>query len=153
MKKKLTVLLCTVLSAVLLFALCACGSTWGKIKSAYEKEGYTEIKVSEKLRAAIEEQTDEKLEESDATIHFVTKAKINDDDSDAEILLKAFLSPFTVVFEYKNVEAVQKAYKEELSEEEQKEFDKLWEEYQKSDIVNGNCILLIGDAKIFKGTK
>ncbi len=153
MKKKLTVLLCTVLSAVLLFALCACGSTWGKIKSAYEKEGYTEIKVSEKLRAAIEEQTDEKLEESDATIHFMTKAKINDDDSDAEILLKAFLSPFTVVFEYKNVEAVQKAYKEELSEEEQKEFDKLWEEYQKSDIVNGNCILLIGDAKIFKGTK
>ena len=153
MKKKLTVLLCTVLSAVLLFALCACGSTWGKIKSAYEKEGYTEIKVSEKLRAAIEEQTDEKLEESDATIHFMTKAKINDDDSDAEILLKAFLSPFTVVFEYKNVEAVQKAYKEELSEEEQKEFDKLWEEYQKSDSVNGNCILLIGDAKIFKGTK
>ena len=154
MKKKLaTVVTAFMLVCTMLVCLCACGSTWGKIKSAYEKEGYTEIKVSEKLRAAIEEQTDEKLEESDATIHFMTKAKINDDDSDTEILLKAFLFPFTVVFEYKNVEAVQKAYKEELSEEEQKEFDKLWEEYQKSDIVNGNCILLIGDAKIFKGTK
>lgn len=97
MKKKLTAILCTVLSAILLVALCACGSTWGKIKSAYEKQGYTEIKVSDAIREAIEKQTDEKLEESDATIHFMTKAKINDDDSDAEIIVKAFLSPFAIV--------------------------------------------------------
>ncbi len=153
MKKKLTAILCTVLSAILLVALCACGSTWGKIKSAYEKQGYTEIKVSDAIREAIEKQTDEKLEESDATIHFMTKAKINDDDSDAEIIVKAFLSPFAIVWEYKNVEAVQKAYKEDLNEEQQKDFDKLWEEYQKSDNVNGNCILILGDANIFKGTK
>ena len=82
--KKFTAILSLVLSAALLFALCACGSTWGKVKSAYEKEGYSELKISEKLRAAIEEKTDEKLEDSDATLHFMTKAKINDDDSDAE---------------------------------------------------------------------
>lgn len=151
--KKFTAILSLVLSAALLFALCACGSTWGKVKSAYEKEGYSELKISEKLRAAIEEKTDEKLEDSDATLHFMTKAKINDDDSDAEVLVKAFLSPFAIVWEYKNVEAVQKAYKEDLNEEQQKDFDKLWEEYQKSDSVNGNCVLILGDKEIFKSSK
>ncbi len=151
--KKFVAFVSVLLSAVMLFALCACGSTWGKVKSAYEKEGYTELHISEKLRAAIEEKTGEKLEDSDATLHFMTKAKINDDDSDAEILVKAFLSSFAVVWEYKNVEAVQKAYKEDLNEEQQKDFDKLWEEYQKRDSVNGNCILIFGDKDIFKSTK
>ncbi len=153
MKKKFAAIVATLLATVMLFALCACGSTWGKIKSAYEKEGYTELKISEKLHDAIEKQAGEKLDEADATLHFMTKAKISSDDSDAEILLKAFLSPFAIVWEYKNVEAVQKAYKEELNEEQQKEFDKLWDEYQKRSNVNGNCILILGDENIFKGTK
>ena len=153
MKKKFAAIVATLLATVMLFALCACGSTWGKIKSAYEKEDYTELKISEKLRDAIEKQAGEKLDEADATLHFMTKAKINSDDSDAEILAKAFFAPFAIVWEYKNVEAVQKAYKEELNEEQQKEFDKLWDDYQKRSNVNGNCILILGDENIFKGTK
>lgn len=153
MKKKFAAIAATVLATVMLFALCACGSTWGKIKSAYQKEGYNEVKISEKLRSAIEERIEGKLDESDATLHFMTKAKINSDDNDLEIILKAFATPFAIVWEYKNVDAVQKAYKEELNEEQQKEFDKLWDEYQKSSRVNGNCILVLGDENIFKGTK
>ena len=152
MKKKLSVVFALALSAVMLFVLCACGSTWGKIKSAYEKEGYTEIELSEEIKEALH-LSDEDTEESDATVHFLTNAKVNDDDSTLELIAKIVLSKTAIVWEYKNVEAVQKAYKEDLNEEQQEKFDELWKEYQKSDKVNGNCILVIGDAEIFKGTK
>lgn len=152
MKKKLSVVFALALSAVMLFVLCACGSTWGKIKSAYEKEGYTEIELSEEIKEALH-LSDEDTEESDATVHFLTNAKVNDDDSTLELIAKIVLSKTAIVWEYKNVEAVQKAYKEDLNEEQQEKFDELWKEYQKSDKVNGNCILVIGDAAIFKGTK
>ena len=151
MKKKLSVVFALALSAVMLFVLCACGSTWGKIKSAYEKEGYTEIELSEEIKEALH-LSDEDTEESDATVHFLTNAKVNDDDSTLELIAKIVLSKTAIVWEYKNVEAVQKAYKEDLNEEQQEKFDELWKEYQKSDKVNGNCILVIGDAEIFKGT-
>ncbi len=152
MKKKLSVVFALALSAVMLFVLCACGSTWGKIKSAYEKEGYTEIELSEEIKEALH-LSDEDTEESDATVHFLTNAKVNDDDSTLELIAKIVLSKTAIVWEYKNVEAVQKAYKEDLNEEQQEKFDELWKEYQKSDKVNGNCILVFGDAEIFKGTK
>lgn len=152
MKKKLSVVFALALSAVMLFVLCACGSTWGKIKSAYEKEGYTEIELSEEIKEALH-LSDEDTEESDATVHFLTNAKVNDDDSTLELIAKLLTSKTAIVWEYKNVEAVQKAYKEDLNEEQQEKFDELWKEYQKSDKVNGNCILVIGDAEIFKGTK
>ena len=156
MKKKLAVVVTALaLVAVMLIGLCACGSSWGKIKSAFERADYTEIELSQEIKEALH-LNDETTEEADATVHFLTNAKINDDDSALELIAKITLSKTAIVWEYKNVEALQKAYKEDLNAEQQEKFDELWEKYQKSDIVNENCILVFGDSAvrdIFKGTK
>ncbi len=153
MKKSLATVVALVLSAVMLFALCACGSTWGAIKSAYEKEGYYEITLSDKAKEALNI-SDEDIKEADATVHFLCTVKLSEDPTVSELL--ELVNPKTktaIVWEYKNIEAVQKAYKEDLSESEQEKFDELWAEYQKSDHVNGNCILIVGDTKPFTSSK
>lgn len=149
--KKFAALASLVLSAALLFALCACGSTWGKIKSAYEKKGYHEVELTDDVKDKLGLK-DEDVEEADATVHFLTTATLSKDPTLSE-LAGLLTAKYAIVWEYKNIEAVQKAYKEDLSEEQQKDFDKLWEEYQKSDSVNGNCILVLGDKEIFKSSK
>ncbi len=153
MKRKLGIIVTALaLVAVMLVGLCACGSAWSKIKSAYEKEGYHEVELTDDIKEAFH-LTDEQVKEADATVHFMTTAEIKEDATLAD-LLKLIGAKYTVVWEYKNTDALQKAYKEDLSEAEQEKFDELWEKYQKSDIVNENCILIFSSQPdIFKGTK
>ena len=144
MKKTFASAIALVLSAIMLFALCACGSAWGSIKSAYEKAGYHEVELTEATKNALH-LTDEQIEDADAAVHVLTT--LTEDTSIGDLLT----TKVAIIWEYKNIEAVQKAYKEKLSKEEQEKFDELWKEYQKSDHVNGNCVLILGDEKIFKG--
>ncbi len=152
MKRKIaTIITSLTLVVVLLVTLCACGSTWGSIKSAYEKEGYHELTLSDKVKEKLG-LTDEQTKEADATVHFLCTATLSEDPTITE-LAGLLTAKTAIVWEYKNVDALKKAYQEDLSESQQEKFDELWDEYQKSDRVNGNCILIVGDAKIFKGTK
>lgn len=152
MKKKFAVIVSALtLVAIMLVGLCACGTTWGKIKSAYAKEGYHEIELTDKLKTAFGVK-DEDVKEADATVHFLTTAEISEDPTLSQLAGLA-TAKYAIIWEYKNVEELQKHYKEDLSENEQEKFDELWEAYQKSDAVNGNCILVFGDKQIFKGTK
>ena len=152
MKKRIvTIITSLALVAVLLATFCACGSTWGSIKGAYEKEGYYEITLSDKAKESLHI-SDEDIEEADATVHFLCTVKLSDDPTLTE-LAGLMTAKSAIVWEYKNIDALQKAYKEDLSESEQEKFDELWEKYQQSDRVNGNCILISGDVNIFKGTK
>ncbi len=155
MKKKLAVVVTALaLVAVMLIGLCACGSSWGKIKSAFEKENFHEVELTEQLKKAFGVK-DEDVQEADATVHFLTTAEISEDPTLSE-LAGLITAKYAIVWEYKNVDELQKHYKEDLSENEQEKFGELWEKYQKSDIVNENCILVFGDSAvrdIFKGTK
>lgn len=150
MKKRGFFVCCMLLVAVLALALCGC-SAYGGIKTAYEQAGYTEIELTDEIKRALNI-TDEENEDV-ATVHFFTNAKIGDDDSDAEIVIKIMASKFALIWEYKDVETLQNIYKEDLNEEQQQKFDELWQEYQKSPRVNQNCILILGDEEIFKSTK
>lgn len=153
MKRKLVSIFTSLtLVVVLLATLCACGSTWSSIKSAYEKEGYKEFELTDTIKTAFG-LSDEQTEEADAEIHFMTTADIKEDDDLISLGVKVGLAKSAIIWEYKNIDAVKKAYKEDLSETEQEKFDELWEEYQKSDYVNGNCVLIWGNKDIFKGTK
>ncbi len=159
MKKKLFATVTSlVLVVAMLMGLCACGSTWGSIKSAYEKEGYHEVNLSDTIKQVIQQfykLDEDDIEEPAATLHFMTKAEIGEDDNVAAILVKLALptSKTAVIFEYKDLASLEKAYKEDLSESEKEKADELWANYQKLDTVNGNCTLLAGDGEIFKGTK
>ncbi len=152
MKKKLSVVVTALaIVAVLLVGLCACGSAWGKIKSAYENEGYHEIELTEALKKAFGVK-DEDVKEADATVHFLTTAQLSEDPTISE-LAGLVTAKYAIVWEYTNVDELQKHYKEDLSESDKEKFDELWEKYQQSDVVNENCVLIFGDQKIFKGTK
>ncbi len=152
MKRKLvTIFTSLTLAAVLLATLCACGSTWGSIKGAYEKEGYHEVELSDEIKEALG-LTDDQTEEADATIHFLCTAELSEDPTVSE-LVELAKAKTAIVWEYKDIDSLKKVYQEDLSESEQEKFDELWEEYQKSDKVNGNCVLIMGDENIFKGTK
>lgn len=152
MKKKLAIVVSALaLVVVMLVGLCACGSAWGKIKSAYEKAGYHEVELTDALKKAFGVK-DEDVKEADATVHFLTTAQLSEDPTLSE-LAGLVTAKYAIVWEYTNVDELQKHYKEDLSESEKEKFDELWAEYQKSDVVNENCVLIIGDLSIFKGTK
>ena len=157
MKKKVfAVVTSLVLVVAMLMGLCACGSTWGSIKSAYEKEGYHELDVSDAIKETIEKVfnvKEEDMEEPAAVLHFMTTAEVSEDDSVAAIILKLGTSKSAVIFEYKDLASLEKAYKEDLSESEKEKADELWAQYQELDTVNGNCVFLVGDGSICKGTK
>ena len=158
MKRKLiTIFTSLTLVVVLLATLCACGSTWGSIKSAYEKEGYYELTVSDTVREKLPSFMQELLDpesgaKTDATIHTLCTVKLSDDPTVTE-LLSLMTAKYTVIWEYKNLDALEDYYKNNLSKNEQEKADELWEEFQKSDKVNGNCMFISGDEEIFKGTK
>ncbi len=151
MKKKGLWFSCIALAALMLVVFCGC-SSYGGIKSAYEKEGYKEYEITDVIKQAFGLK-DEDVKDDKAAIHFLSTADIGKDDNLAVVAAKVLTSKSVVVWEYKDVAAVQEAYKEKLSKEEQENFDKLWAEYQKLPTVNGNCILVWGDNEIFQKTK
>ena len=74
MKKRLaTIVSALALVAVMLVGLCACGSTYGSIKSAYEKAGYAESEsVSDAQKEIVSTFLGEDAETA-VTIHVLTK--------------------------------------------------------------------------------
>ena len=139
MKRKIiTIFTSLALVAVLLATLCACGSTWGSVKSAYEKDGYQEVEVSEEVKKMYENNEDFKAAADTATVHIMQKS----------------LS-FAVILEFKGNEEMEEALKKHVTKE---DAENVYEELQKLDTVNGNYFLLFytplsNAADIFKGTK
>lgn len=152
-KKAITIVSALALVIVLLMGLCACGSTYGSIKSAYEKEGYQEFTLREETKDAIEQALgvkEEDLEESDATIHFLTTADIKEDDNLIVLLAKLGTAKSAVICEYTSGDKLVEALQDRLTDEEIKN---AYDELQKLDEVNGNCFLILGDKDVFKSTK
>lgn len=140
MKRKIfAVFTSLTLVVVLLMALCACGSTWGTVKSAFEKYEYEEIEPSDEAKALYENNEDFKAAVDTATIHVMKKGTLT----------------FAVILEFKSNADMEEALKKHVTKE---DAQNIYEELQKLDQVNGNCFLLaytpLTDAgNIFKSTK
>lgn len=140
MKKKLGIIVTSLLLIVTLMAtLCGC-SSFGKIKSAFEKEGYTESeKVTSIQETAIEAIFGEDYE-SLGTVHVFTKSVLS-----------------SVVLEFNSTSELTDRLKK-LTEDETigKYVKDAVEDIQKCPIVNGNCVLVYGfidGLEIFQSTK
>lgn len=151
MKKKIGIIVTSlVLVATMLLGLCACGSTWGKIKSAYEKEGYKEVQLSDKIKEALNLEDD--TDGYNVTLHFMTTAKLSEEPTLLE-LAGLLTAKNVIIAEYTNTEELKKYANDHFSDAEKEDAVAAWEKFQQLDSVNGNCMLIIGDSKIFKGTK
>ena len=139
------------LIVVMVATLAACGSTWGKIKKAYEKENYHEVEMSEDLKKTLHLDEMPKTEVK-MTIHVMTTAELPEKPSALDYA-KLLTAKYAVILEFTSTSDVKKYAEEHYTEEQKKDMEKAWEEFQKLDSVNGNCVLVMGDGAIFKGTK
>ncbi len=138
MKKKLGLIVSAMaLIVVMLVSLCACGSTWGKIKSAYEKEGYEETDA-EATQTAIIEGIFGKDKESAFTVHVMKKGD-------------GLIASVAIIVEFKSTKEMEEMLKDKVTAEDAKN---VYDELQKLDTVNGNCFFCgVAGGDIFKGTK
>lgn len=119
MKKLIKVLAVALVGALAVLSLAACGSsTYGKIKSAFEKEGYKESEDFKSIMAPIEKQ----LEDADlsVTIHILGKD----------------ITKVAMILEFKSSKELDK----QLSDNET--LKGMIKDAQKSNLVNGNCLLI-----------
>ena len=132
MKKFTKFLALTLVAAMCIVMLASCaGSTYGKIKVAFEAEGYT-------LQNPDDEPTETiKTDNGEITIVVHTFQKESEssggmlDDIWGEI---GELSSTVVIWEFKSNKEMKKAM----------ESDEILKEFKDSDYVNGNCVLLMG---------
>ena len=142
MKKKFVTvvsLLAVVMAMLMLFSAC---STYGKVKSTFEKAGYEVTDVSEERKTQLADLI----------------GKENVDRADIHTFTKGL--NYAVVLEYNNSEQLVKALKDVV---EFKEFGvteddgkAAYDKLQKSDKVNGNCVVLfasIDGYSVFKSSK
>ena len=152
MKKKLAIVVTALALVVVMMAtLCACGSTWGKIKSAYKSEGYNEVQLSDTLKTTLGIK-DEDMKDAKATIHVLSTAELPKDPSAADYA-KLLVSKNVIVLEFKNMDELKKYAEENYTKEQKEDLEKAWEEFQKLDNVNGNCVLLGIADSIWKSAK
>ena len=140
MKKKLTMLFSSLaLVLVMIATLCAC-STYGSVKRAYEKEGWSE---NENISTSQEKMVTDVLGEDykdTCKIHVIQK-----DDS----LLGL---NFVIILEFNSTKEMDEEIKDNAT------LKGMIQDAQKSDRVSGTCILLFftpagGGDTIFKSTK
>lgn len=138
MKRKLvTIFTSLALVAVLLATLCACGSAWGSIKSAFKDEGYVVTDTTDAQKKQVADLVGEE-NANRADIHVLTKG----------------LS-FAIIIEFKSNDDIVNALRENENiddEDIQAAYDKL----QELSTVNGNCTIISISPEalnIFKGTK
>ena len=149
MKRKLSFIVTAVaLAALMLFGLCACGSTWDKVKSAFENEGYAEqTEVTDALKSIVDKtvQAVFSADESSFTVHILVKKGNSDLENAANALAPA------VIVEGNSNEKMEEALKKHVTKEDAED---IYNELQKLDFVNGNCVLCgpVG-LQIFKSTK
>ena len=138
MKKKLAMLFSSLaLVLVMIATLCAC-STYGKVKRAYEKEGWTEdSSLVESQQALLTTALGEDYKDV-CTVHALKKGD-------------SLLAPVVIILEFDSTK--------EMNEEiEKSDYLKTkLKDAQKSDYVSGTCILLFHSTpegkEIFKSTK
>ena len=148
MKKKGLLFSCIVLAVSMLLVFCGC-SSYGGVKSAFEKEGYKETEVSETVKKLYEN-----LEEY-KQISKVVKLHILQKESTGEGLDSFNMFNVAVIAEFNSTEEMEEALKSHVTAEDAKS---IYDELQKLDVVSGNCFLLYAApgtkcAEIFKGTK
>jgi len=141
MKKKSFLISCLLLIVTLAMALCACGgSTYGKIKSAYEAKNYEEVESVTEHQSKIDEALGEEYE-SACTAHLLRNG------------LNAAL-----ILEFNSTKKMEEAFEDSAT---LRGFLKdlndkgVTEAIAECELVNGNCVLLfytpLSDAKdIFK---
>ena len=121
MKRKVTLLTVLMLTLSMLFALTAC-SSYGSIKKAYENAGYTESELLQEYQDAFTERLGEDYEnyKSTCNVHLFYKNLLD----------------FAIVLEFHSTKDMEEAY------ENSETLKGFIEHIQKSDLVNGNCILV-----------
>lgn len=135
MKKKSVLFTCILLAVTMIMVLCGC-STYGSVKKAFEKEGYTENSDFEAYQAQVVEALGEDFKDV-CSVHLMT----------VEGTLK-----YALILEFKST----KEMEEQINESENLK-EKI-KDVQKSDLVSGNCVLLsynllTNALDIFKSTK
>lgn len=150
MKKKLSLIITSVaLMLIAIVTLCAC-STYGSVKSAYKKEGYEEIEISEEYKKYATDMFGE--EAADVITLHVLQLSVDDDASLAD---KAAAATSTVVIaEFNSTEDMEENMKKHVTAEDAKEIS---EKIQQLDTVSGNCVYVFSLSSksfdIFKSTK
>ena len=150
MKKKVSLFSCLLLALSMLLVFCGC-SSYGGIKSAFEKEGYEEAELSQEIKAFYENSEEYQKISAVVKIHVMQKKPTG------EGLLGDLANKLTisVIAEFNSTEDMEEALKAHVTAEDAKN---VYEELQKLDVVSGNCFLLYSTpgsngAKIFKDTK
>ena len=136
--KKTTRILCVALIAIMLLSLVSCASKFNSIKKNFEDAGYTYVESEDDstARTIAAELEDGQLS---CTVHI-----FKNNGGILESLLGS-----AVVLEFKSDRELAKAFSEEGSET----LKGLIKDAQKSDYVNGNCVLITINPKaleIFK---
>ena len=135
MKKKRNILVTCMLmiaTVVMIFSACS-GSKFAAIKSSYEEAGYTESESLKEYQSQIEAAMDEEYEKS-CTVHLFTKANG---------LLDMGVA---IIFEFTTTKAMEDAVNgSETLKGLLKDLDNagILDDLQKSDYVNGNCVLIL----------
>ncbi len=150
MKKKLTAIFTALtLVVVMLATLCGC-SSYGSIKSAFQKEGYEETDLSEKYESSVTAIMGNDYKET-VSVHCLKKES---DEDDGILGAIAGSIGYVVIIEFKSNSDMEEYLKDKVSADEAEEvYDKL----QELDTVNGNCFLVVSTLpegySIFKSTK
>lgn len=119
MKKRLVSIFSTVLLALTLVALlCGC-STYGSVKSAFEKKDYKEAESVETYQTQIKEYLGESSE--NCSVHLFTKG---------------LTDGIAIICEFNTTDEIDQTVKDN------KALQDVIKDIQKSDYVNGTCILL-----------
>lgn len=133
----------TLMILVLAVTFVGCGSSYGKIKSAFEKEGYTEqeIKAGDDYKKLEEEMKEDGIE---FTVHHLQK--------DAIIGKKD-----VIILEFKNVDGIKKALDsdndvsnamEDLLDALDTTYEEMYDELVEVGLVKGNCVFVVSIADI-----
>lgn len=137
MKKRSLFFTCITLVVAMVMILCGC-SSYGKIKSAYEKEGYTES---------------EKIESYQDQIYDALNAE-SEDEVEAVCSVHLFTKGLAValILEFNSTDEMNEKIKESDA------LKGMISDAQESNRVSGNCVLLFATpltdaAEIFEGTK
>lgn len=134
----------------MLLVFCGC-SSFGGIRSAFEKAGYEETEMSEEIKALYENSEEYKKISEAVKIHVMQK-KPTGEGSIGDLFNQLTVA---VIAEFNSTEEMEQALKDHVTDQDAKN---IYDELQKLDVVSGNCFLLFytptsDGLKIFKNTK
>ena len=156
MKKKFGLIFSSLALVVVMIAtLCAC-SAYNKVLKAYKNASYEETEVAAEYEKAVKDFFGEDTENL-LTIHVLKKNAKEGSGFIGELEGKL---GYVVIAEFKSKDEMNERMKTRvkgMTEEEKEDAKKLSDAVQNLDIVNGNCIYIIGTTtdglSIFKSTK